>query len=558
MKLDKICLFILAGLLSVSCADLNYTEETARDEDWTYEYYGEGIKNMVFDVYAQVYTQEFESNSAYFLAGATDEAMYALETGAVNNYTNGGWSPANPNPTIWNKSYTAIAEANMYLEKIHKADISEWEHNSQYQNWIQQLELFPYELRFLRAYFYFELFKTYGDVPLVTTTLTNAQANNVTRTPAAEIVKFIVDEIDEIAPHLPISYATEVGAEFGRANRVAAYALKARTLLYAASPLHNPTNDKTKWEAAAQACDYIIDNTSSWGLKLSKYANLWGENAFFNEELIWGIGLNASHTFEMAHYPVGVENGSSGNCPTQSFVDQYEYVADGVTFGERNSGSIDLTAGDPYEGLDPRFALTVVKNGDEWPSNGSQKKVIETFLGGFNAAPKYGATPTGYYLKKYVDGSCVTTADNQVTRRHTWIVFRLGEFYLDYAEAVYNATGSANDKTYGLSANEAINVLRNRADIAMPEFTEDGAAWVERYERERLVELAFENHRFWDVRRWKKGNEYFKNVVVADISADKQLTRSTVTRQWDDKFNLFPIPETEIKKNPALGQNPGW
>ena len=359
MKLDKICLFILAGLLSVSCADLNYTEETARDEDWTYEYYGEGIKNMVFDVYAQVYTQEFESNSAYFLAGATDEAMYALETGAVNNYTNGGWSPANPNPTIWNKSYTAIAEANMYLEKIHKADISEWEHNSQYQNWIQQLELFPYELRFLRAYFYFELFKTYGDVPLVTTTLTNAQANNVTRTPAAEIVKFIVDEIDEIAPHLPISYATEVGAEFGRANRVAAYALKARTLLYAASPLHNPTNDKTKWEAAAQACDYIIDNASSWGLKLSKYADLWGENAFFNEELIWGIGRNASNTFEMAHYPVGVENGSSGNCPTQSFVDQYEYVADGVTFGERNSGSIDLTAGDPYEGLDPRFALTV-------------------------------------------------------------------------------------------------------------------------------------------------------------------------------------------------------
>ena len=86
----------------------------------------------------------------------------------------------------------------------------------------------------------------------------------------------------------------------------------------------------------------------------------------------------------------------------------------------------------------------------------------------------------------------------------------------------------------------------------------DGAAWVERYERERLVELAFENHRFWDVRRWKKGNEYFKNVVVADVSADKQLTRSTVTRQWDDKFNLFPIPETEIKKNPALGQNPGW
>ena len=558
MKLDKICLFILSCFITAACADLNYTEETTRDEDWTYEYFAEGIKNMVFDVYAQVYTQEFESNSAYFLAGATDEAQYALETGAVNNYINGGWSPANPNPTIWDKSYTAIAEACMYLEKIHKTDISEWEHNANYNNWVAQMELFPYELRFLRAYFYFELFRAYGDVPLVTTTLTNAQANNVTRTPAADVVKFIVDEIDEIAPHLPVSYSTEVGAEYGRANRVAAYALKARTLLYAASPLHNPNGDKAKWEEAAKACAYIIDNASAWGLKLSKYADLWGENAFFNQELIFGIGRNASNTFEMAHYPIGVENASSGNCPTQSFVDQYEYQADGVTFGERHSGSIDLNAADPYEGLDPRFALTVVKNGDEWPSNGSQKKVIETFAGGFNASPKYGATPTGYYLKKYVDGSCVTTADNQVTRRHTWIIFRLGEFYLNYAEAVFNATGSANDNTYGLSANEAVNMLRNRADIMMPEFKEDGEAWVKRYERERLVELAFENHRFWDVRRWKKGPEYFKNVQVANISSNKQLTRSTVTRQWDDKNYFFPIPQTEIKKNPALGQNPGW
>ena len=544
--------------MTVACADLNYSEENTRDEQWSYEYYGEGIKNMVFDVYAQVYNQEFESNSVSFLAGATDEAVYALETGAINSYVNGGWSPANPFGTTWDKAYTAISEIHMYLEKIHQADLSEWEHNSEYQNWIQQMELFPYELRFLRAYFYFELFKTYGDVPLVTTTLTNAQANNVTRTPAAEIVKFIVDEIDEIAPHLPISYATEVGAEFGRANRVAAYALKARALLYAASPLHNPTNDKAKWDEAAKACAYIIDNASSWGLKLSKYADLWGENAFFNAELIWGIGRGPSNTFEKAHYPIGVENGSSGNCPSQTLIDQYEYQDNGQTFAARYPGSIDLNTVNPYEGLDPRFALTVVKNGDEWPSNGSQKKVIETFLCGFNAAPKYGATPTGYYLRKYVDGAAVTTADNQVTRRHTWIVFRLGEVYLNYAEAVYNATGSANDKTYGLSANEAINVLRTRGDINMPKFAEDGAKWVERYERERLVELAFENHRFWDVRRWKKGPQYFKSVEVANISSNLQLTRSTVERQWDDKYYLYPIPQTEVKKNPALGQNPGW
>ncbi len=558
MKLYRIALIILAGVLTASCADLDYTEQSTRDEEWTYEYFAQGIKNMVFDVYAQVYNNEFENNSAYFLAGATDEAQYALETGAVNNYTNGGWSAANPYSRTWTKCYTAIADVCMYLERLDKADITEWQYNSNYENWVQQMELFPYELRFLRAYFYFELFRSYGDVPLVTTTLTNAQANTITRTPADEIVKFIVDELDAVAPYLPVSYVTEVNSEVGRATRVAAYALKARTLLYAASPLFNPSNDKTKWAAAAEACKFILDNASIWGLKLSNYGNIWGHDAFYNQELIFGLGRGEFNSFEMANYPIGVENGSSGNCPTQSFVDQYEYQDNGETFAQRYPGSIDLKAVNPYEGLDPRFALTVVRNGDEWPTNGSQKKAIEIFQGGFNAAPKYGATPTGYYLKKYVDGSCVTTADNQTTRRHTWILFRLGEFYLDYAEAVFNATGSANDATYGLTANEAVNVLRARPSVNMPAFNEDGEAWVERYERERLVELAFENHRFWDVRRWKKGPQYFRAIQVANISANLQLTRSTVTRQWDDKYYFYPIPQSELKKNPNLTQNAGW
>ena len=554
--------YLFAFLLLTSCADLDYTEETTRDEEWTFTYFNEGIKGLVSGVYAQVYNNEFASNSAYFLAGATDEAQYALEAGNVNSYVNGGWSPANPFDRIWTKSYTAIADANMFLEKLDEADISDWEQNPEYSKWVSQLELFPYELRFLRAYFYFELFRTYGDVPLVTTTLTNAQANSVKRTPADEIVKFIVEECDAVAPYLPVTYETEVGSEVGRATRVAAAALKARTLLYAASPLHNPTGDKTKWAKAAEACKYVLDNAANWGLSLSSYGLLWGHDAFYNKELIFGLGRgddpDNGNVFEKANYPVGVENGSSGNCPTQSLVDQYEYQDNGETFGERHPGNIDLNLQDPYEGLDPRFALTVVKNGDEWPSNGAQKKVMETFVGGFNGAPKYGATPTSYYLRKYVDGACVTTADNQTYRRHTWIVFRLGEFYLDYAEAVFNATGSANDATYGMTANEAVNVLRNRADIQMPEFTEDGDAWVKRYERERLVELAFENHRFWDVRRWKKGAQYFKTIQVATISPSLVLTRSTITRQWDEKYNFYPIPQSELIKNSNLTQNPGW
>ena len=558
MKLDRIALFVLACFIPSACVDLEYTEENTRDEEWTYEYFSEGIKNMVFDAYAQVYNNEFETNSAYFLASATDEAQYALESGAINNYVNGGWSAANPYSGTWSKCYTAISEVNMYLEKLDQADISEWKYNANYNNWLQQMEIFPYELRFLRAYFYFELLRAYGDVPLVTTTLTNAQANTITRTPADEIVKFIVDELDAVAPYLPVSYLTEVGNEVGRATRVAAFALKARTLLYAASPLFNPTGDKSRWAKAAEACKFVLDNAGEWGLKLSAYGSLWGHDAFYNKELIFGLGRGEFNSFEKANYPVGVENGSSGNCPTQTLVDQYEYQDNGQTFGQRYPGSIDLKSVNPYEGLDPRFALTVVRNGDEWPTNGAQKKAIEIFRGGFNAMPKYGATPTGYYLKKYVDGACVTTADNQTTRRHTWILFRLGEFYLDYAEAVFNATGSANDATYGLTANEAVNVLRARPSVNMPAFTEDGDAWVERYERERLVELAFENHRFWDVRRWKKGAQYFRTIQVANISANLQLTRSTVTRQWDDKYYFYPIPQSELKKNPNLTQNAGW
>ncbi len=558
MKLDRICLFLLACLVPAACVDLNYSEENTRDEEWTYEYFENGIKNMVFDVYAQVYNNEFDNNSAYFLAGATDEAQYALETGAINNYVNGGWSAANPYSRTWTKCYTAIADANMFLEKLAQADISSWQYNPDYRNWVQQLEIFPYEVRFLRAYFYFELFRSYGDVPLVTTTLTNAEANSIIRTPVDEIVKFIVDEIDEIAPYLPVSYVTEVNSEVGRATRGAALALKARTLLYAASPLFNPSNDRAKWAKAAEACKVILDNAATWGLKLSAYGSLWGHDAFFNPELIFGLGRGEFNSFEMANYPVGVENGASGNCPTQTLVDQYEYQDNGQTFGQRYPGGIDLKAVDPYEGLDPRFALTVVRNGDEWPTNGSQKKAIEIFAGGFNASPKYGATPTGYYLKKYVDGACVTTADNQTTRRHTWILFRLGEIYLDYAEAVFNATGSADDATYGMTANEAVNVLRSRTDIQMPAFTEDGEAWVARYERERMVELAFENHRFWDVRRWKKGPQYFRTIQVANISAGLQLTRATVSRQWDDKYYFYPIPQSELKKNPNLTQNAGW
>lgn len=563
-KLKYTLFSIVAIMTFTGCADLNYNEASSRDEDWTYNSPINGIKNLVYDVYAQM-PSEFKDDiygQGAMIASASDEAEFALSYSLIHNYFNGGWTPSNPFANIWNVAYRAIAQVHMYLERINKIDLSDYEYAPDYQNMVQQFEIFPYELRFLRAYYYFELVRAYGDVPLITTTLTNEQANSVVRTPASDVFKFIVDECDAVAEYLPVTYNDIPGQEIGRATRGAAFALKARTLLYWASPLFNKDNNKELWKEAAAASKFIIDNASVWGYRLSEYANLWGHNTFTNPEFIFVLGTQADNSFEKNNYPVGVENGNSGNCPTQSLVDAYEYKADGTTFKEKYPGNVNITAENPYDGLDPRFELTVVKNGDLWPSNTTQQLKMEIYQGGFNGAPKYGATPTGYYLKKFVDGSCITTANNPTTARHNWIVMRLAEVYLNYAEAMYNYYGNADAVgEFGLSANAAINVLRNRSDIMMPEFSgNDG--FEERYMRERMVELAFEGHRFWDVRRWKKGAEFFKSVEVAELSMESNgdiiLKRVTKSRLWDEKYNLYPIPQSERQKNGNLTQNPNW
>ena len=563
MKRKKYILYMLATLLLTGCVDLDYNEATTRDEAWTYNSPFNGVKNLVFDVYGMMFNGFTESMSyaGGMKSSATDESDFATTLSDIHKYYNGGWTPAYSFPNTWVIAYRAIAEVHIYLEKIDQIDLSDYEYDPNYPNTVQQFELFPYELRFLRAYYYFELAKTYGDVPLVTTTLTNAEANSVSRTPVQDIFKFIVNECDAIAEYLPITYMDIPGQEIGRATRAAVLGLKARTLLYAASPLFNTDNNRERWKEAAAASKVLLDRAADWGITLSRYADLWGHNAFTNSEFIMGLGRYASNDFEMYNYPVGVENGNSGNCPTQSLVDAYEYQDNGQTFKQRHPGQVNVTQENPYDGLDPRFALTVVKNGDQWPSNSVQQLTIQSYAGGFNGSPKYGATPTGYYLRKYVDGVCVTTHNNATTRRHTWIIMRLAEFYLNYAEAMYNYYGDADAAgEFGMSANEAINVLRNRPDIMMPEFT-GNAGFEERYMRERMVELAFEDHRFWDVRRWKKGSEFFTNISVADlqlVNGEVILNRGSKTRQWDEKYNLYPIPQTEIQKNKNLGQNPGW
>ena len=340
--------------------------------------------------------------------------------------------------------------------------------------------------------------------------------------------------------------------ETGRVNRGTALALKARAALYRASKLFNKSGDKQLWKEAALANQEVIDYCAMNDITLGKYTDLWGTDNYKAGEVIFARRLGDINSPEYYNFPIGMENGQSGNCPTQTLVDAYEM---------KNGGEPDPR--NPYEGRDPRFKMTIACNGDEWPN--TNPFPLETYIGGRNGAPISYATPTGYYLKKYLDGTIdISSGEGTGGKRHSWITFRLGEFYLNYAEALYQYIGSPEQVTdeFFLTARDAVNKIRTRSDVNMPLLPKglSGAEFWERYKRERMVELAFEGHRFWDVRRWKEGG--FTSISRMEITKTgdnifsyKKTTKSLV---WDDKMYLFPIPDSEIRLNPNLTQNPGW
>jgi len=203
-------------------------------------------------------------------------------------------------------------------------------------------------------------------------------------------------------------------------------------------------------------------------------------------------------------------------------------------------------------------------NGEQWPND-----VLETYVGGANGQPITFATPTGYYLKKYVNKSLTIGASNPTTERHHWVTFRLGEFYLNYAEAMLNYTGSgyATETGLNMTAAAAVNTVRTRAKLGNIAADLSASQFAERLENERFVELAFEGHRFYDLRRWKKAGEAkyrtIKSMYItknADGTFNETVQSDATTRSyWDDKMYLFPIAQSEILKSKGnLTQNPGW
>lgn len=560
MKLKNILFGLACMSFMASCADLDYREYTTYDKSYVFTDFGR-TGAVVTNIYSYLDSDLPADGS---LCSACDESEYAWSWSTVLGYTDGRWSSTNAY-SRW--SFEGIRKANFFLEESVNSDFSELRFDKNYEAEMKRFNRYQYEVRFLRAYFYFNLARAYGDVPLITKVLTEEEANQVSRTPVAEVFDFIVKECDDIADELPVDYtklendaANGTSPETGRITKQAVLALKARTLLYWASPLFNEDNDPTLWQRAAQASKDVLDFCDANNIQLGKYSEIWGTENYKAKEMIFVRRIGDTNSPETTNFPVGMENGNSGNCPSQTLVDAYEMQATGKAWNEEGSG---YDANNPYSGRDPRLGMTIAVNGDKWPD--TNPNPLETYTGGRNALPIAGATPTGYYLKKYLDSTTdISSSTGSGGKRHSWVTFRLGEFYLNYAEAVFNYLGSADatDAVFTMSPVEAVNKVRNREDVKMPDFPSGMSAdeFIQKYRRERMVELAFEGHRFWDVRRWKDGDSQ-KNIIEMQITKNGDnytYKRVTKSRYWNDKMYLFPIPDSEMRKNPNLTQNPGW
>ncbi len=558
MKLQQYTYSILALLVFftlTNCQDLDYNEETGNTKEDIFNDFARS-KSFVSGIYNYLPT-DFNSIDGAIRSAASDDAEHVNDVSNIQNFNDGIWSPIQELDNVWGTMYSGIRAANVYLKESEGQKFLDLQYTNTYKALIQQYNNYPFEVRFLRAYFYFELVKRYKNVPLITTVLTPEEAVNVKQATFAEVVDFIVKECDEVAAVLPPDYTAFAGVnETGRATKGAALALKSRILLYAASPLHNSNPvDVTLWKKAAVAAKDVID------LKLYQLAASYSivvNNLSLTPgpELIFERREAASNGFESRNFPIGYQGGNTGTCPTQNLVDSYEMQASGLPITDPASRYNPL---DPYKNRDPRLEETVLRNGYKWKGVN-----VESFFGGKNGLPITNATKTGYYLKKYVVESI--NLDSKLgpvtTREHNWTVFRFGEIYLNYAEAMNEAYGPSDPSDLGVTALQAVNAIRRRAK--MPVFpatlTKDG--FRTKLRNERRVELAFEDHRFWDIRRWKIGEDT-KNIYAMNITRKPDLTltyqiKLLETRKFDERMNLYPIPQSEIFKNKNLKQNTGW
>jgi hypothetical protein len=525
---------------------------------------GVTAQQFLYGIYAKVKNGHNRIGSDYLDAASDDAVSSALgpsnevtvlSTAAYNSYT----VPADEN--LWAYYYQGIRSANIFINNIDVVPVLAKYHGYSIKY------LWKNEARFLRAYFYFELVKRYGGVPLLGNkvfTITDNVA--LPRNTFDDCIKYIVNECDAINDTLLTAPLLTPNADSHRVTQGAALALKARVLLYAASPLFNGGNidasnpltgytdfQVSRWAQAAAAAKDVM-NLGAYSL-VQNYPDIFLVQN--NPEIIFMREVDNGHNIETTNGPVGFTAavGKGQTSPTQELANAFP-MNNGLPITDPASG---YDPNNPYTNRDPRFGYTLLYNGAQWLNT-----QLQTYEGGLSK-PNLGLqqTQTSYYMRKFMGYN--ETANSYSGHNEDWLIFRYADILLDYAEAQNEAVGP------DASVYEQLIALRQRAKIQpgadnlyglKANMTQDEMRAV--IQNERRIELAFEESRYWDIRRWKLA-ETVMNQPRTGVSITQNGTgflynniNVLTTKFVSPKMYLYPIPYDEVLKNPNMKQNPGW
>lgn len=514
-----------------------------------------------------------------WMDAASDLAHTSYATGGVrsslnigNYYASGGASELND---TWYHYYRAIRKCNTLLERIDQVPLSSEETA---ESRLAMANRMKSEARFFRAYFYWELCLRYGGVPLVTERLDPEQSHtNLPRASETDCFEFILTELNECLEYLPNDLEVKSNpSDLGRITRGIDLALLSRIKLYLASPRYSSLG-LAQWQDAADA--YLLFKQETGSIYSLFHSAVASDNHYAlaitqsvpegnNTEVIFWRNEGKKDWWKNES-PVGF-GGNGGLCPSQNLVDLYDmangsspfatYDATGAPeYSGLHTPQVNPASGyndqNPYAGRDPRFYATVLHNGALW-----WNRAIQTFPGGEdNPTGNANATPTGYYNRKYLDDTKTHYLTGGDMYRN-WILIRYAELLLNYAEALNEVEGPSP------AVREALQQLRDRAGISgnladRIDLT-DREAMRCFIRKERAVELAFEDHRIWDVKRWNVAvealNRPLYGITVTPAGNGWIYDRKVVQdRVFENKMYLYPIPEAEIWKT-GMTNNPGW
>lgn len=537
---------MLITLIS-ACKKLDLAPEN-RFTDSNYWTTSEKALAVLNTAYAQMYNNDW----FFYTEGASDNAYNGRgDNSGAASLGAGSYDASNARVRDeWNYHYSGIKTCNIFLENVDRVDAMDAGLKARTKG----------EARFIRAFHFFLLETLYGDVPLVSKDLTIDEAKTITRTPKADVVAFILKELDDAAVALPANTAY-AAADRGRITKGAAIALKARVLLY-----------DNRWAEVVTACEQLIGNTTNgtYGL-FSSYEGLFLPQNEYSIESILDIqyvpvvtNRGYNNFFDFAPLAVGAR--LNALAPTQELVDSY-LMADGKKITDAGSG---YNEANPYVNRDPRLTNTIVYNLYQWkkPDNSLQTIYIKpgsdpnpdpnTGRGPDEYASGAVSSPTGYYTRKYYDP---TSGPNFLSGLNLMLI-RYADVLLMYAEAK-NELGQMDAGVW----DRTIKPIRTRAGFTNAAALNFGGGnqtvLRDIIRNERRSELAMEGGlRFYDIRRWRIAenvlNGWAHGAKYGPASVDNGYIRANLRSFDAGKAYLWPIPRDERDINPNLTQNPGW